>query len=178
VTRKDEGEEEGEEEEEKDEGKPSGGTSLLLEPMGNMGMPTYLKLSVGASQQSNLATIANTFSIITEVIKTTRSDDLPIDTLWDLQVGIHMVEFGCALLLFNWADLPNDIHPLASGSLARVKDTFSYCFRDAPTEVIIPPIPVIPVVTVPPSSTWELSVHLIELCRSRSPSQWPRVHHT
>jgi hypothetical protein len=81
VTHKDEGEEEGEEEEEDDEGEPSGGAPLLLEPMGNMGMPTHLKLSSGASQWSNLAAIADAFSVITEIIKTTRSDNLPIDTL-------------------------------------------------------------------------------------------------
>jgi hypothetical protein len=50
VTRKEGEEEEGEEEDDEDEGEPSGGAPLQLEPMGNMGMPTYLKLSAGASQ--------------------------------------------------------------------------------------------------------------------------------
>jgi hypothetical protein len=101
VTHKDEGEEEGEEEEEEDEGEPTGGAPLLLEPMGNMGMPMHLKLSAGASQQSNLATIADAFSVIMEIIKTTRSNDLPIETLRESQVRIHIMEFGHALLLSN-----------------------------------------------------------------------------
>jgi hypothetical protein len=85
--------------------------------MGNMGMPTHLKLSAGAFQQSNLAAITDAISVITEVIKTTRSDDLPIDTLQDSQVGICIAEFGRALSLYNWADLPNDVCPLTSGSI-------------------------------------------------------------
>jgi hypothetical protein len=81
VTCKDKGEEDGEEEEEDDKGEPSGGAPLSLEPMGDMGVPTHLKLSSGASQVSNLAAIADAFHTITEVIKSTRADDLPIDTL-------------------------------------------------------------------------------------------------
>jgi hypothetical protein len=100
VTQKDEGEKEGEEEEEEEEGESTEGVPLLLEPMGNMGMPTHLKLSAGASQQSNLAAIADTISVIMGVIKTTRSDDLPIDTLQDSQVGIHIVEFSHVLFFF------------------------------------------------------------------------------
>jgi hypothetical protein len=122
-----------EEEDEEEEGESSGGAPLHLEPMGNMGMPMHLKLSSGASQASNLATIADTFNTIMEIIKTTRSDDLPIETLQDSQVGVHIVEFGCALSLSNWADLPNDTCPLISGSFASVKDTLLYCFRGAPT---------------------------------------------
>jgi hypothetical protein len=81
VTRKGEKEEEGEEEDEKEEGEPSGGAPLPLEPMGDMGIPTLLKLLSGASQASNLAAIADAFNTITEVIKSTRADDLPITTL-------------------------------------------------------------------------------------------------
>jgi hypothetical protein len=163
VTYKDKGEEEGEEEEEDDKGELSGGAPLLLEPMGNMGMPTHLKLSAGASQRSNLGAIADTFSVITEIVKTTRSDDIHIDTLWDSQVGIRIAEFGRALLLSNWADLPNDTHSLTSGSIARVRDTFTYCFKGAPAEAIVPPTPVTLAAAVPPPSTRELSVHPMEL---------------
>jgi hypothetical protein len=59
--------------------------------------------------------------------------------------------------------LPNDIHPLTSGSVTRVKDTFSYCFRGAPAEAIVPPTPATPVAAVLPPSTQELLVHLMEL---------------
>jgi hypothetical protein len=100
VTHK--GEEEGEEEEdEEEEGESSGGAPLQLEPMGDMGMPTYLKLLPGASQASNLAAIADTFNTIMEIIKTTRSDNLPIDTLQGSQVGVHIAEFGHTLSLSN-----------------------------------------------------------------------------
>jgi hypothetical protein len=81
VTRKGEEEEDGEEEDEEEEGEPSGGVPLPLEPMGDMGVPTLLKLSSGASQVSNLAAIADAFNTITEVIKFTRADNLPITTL-------------------------------------------------------------------------------------------------
>jgi hypothetical protein len=114
------GEEEGEEEDDEEEGESAGGAPLQLEPMGDMGVPTYLKLSAGASQQSNLATIASALSTVTEILKSTNSEDLPIDILQDSQVGICLVEFGCVLSLSNWADLPNDIHPLASSSVTRV----------------------------------------------------------
>jgi hypothetical protein len=162
VTRK--GEEEGEEEEdEEEEGELSGSAPLPLEPIGDMSVPTHLKLSAGASQQSNLAAIADAIHTITEVIKTTKSDDFSIDTLRDSQVGIHLVEFSCALSLSNWADLPNDTHPLTSGSIARVSDTFSYCFRGAPAEAIVPPTPVTPAAAAPPPPTQELLVHPMEL---------------
>jgi hypothetical protein len=158
------GEEEGEEEEDKkEEGELSGGAPLQLEHIGDMGVPMHLKLSAGASQQSNLAAITDAISTIMEVIKTTRSDNLPIKTLQDSQVRIHLAELGCVLLLSNWADLPNDIRPLTSGSIARVKDTFSYCFKGAPTEAIIPPTPVALAAAAPPPSTQELSVHPMEL---------------
>jgi hypothetical protein len=49
VTCKGEEEEEGEEEDEEEEGESSGGAPLPLEPMGDMGAPTLLKLSPGAS---------------------------------------------------------------------------------------------------------------------------------
>jgi hypothetical protein len=163
VTHKEGEEEEGEEEDEEEEGESAGGVLLLLEPMGDMGMPTHLKLSAGASQQSNLAAIASVISIVTEILKTTNSEDLSIKTLWEAQIGICLAEFGRALLLSNWADLPNDIHPLASGSVTIVRDTFSYCFRGAPTEAIIPPTPVAPAVAAPPLSTWKTSVHPMEL---------------
>jgi hypothetical protein len=52
VTHKGE-EEKGEGEEDEEEGKSTGGVPLPLEPMGNMGVPTYLKLLSGASQVSN-----------------------------------------------------------------------------------------------------------------------------
>jgi hypothetical protein len=81
VTRKGEEEEDGEEEDEEEEGEPSGGVPLPLEPIGDMGVPTHLKLSPGASQVSNLAAIADTFNTITEIIKSTRADDLPPTTL-------------------------------------------------------------------------------------------------
>jgi hypothetical protein len=158
-----EGEEEGEEEEEEDEGESAGGAPLQLKPMGNMGAPIYLKLSAGASQQSNLAAIVSAISTVTEVLKTTNSDNLSIKTLWELQVRLCLAEFGCTLSLSSWAALPNDIHPLASGSVTIVKNTFFYYFRGVPLEAIVPPIPVASVVAVPPPSTQELLVHLMEL---------------
>jgi hypothetical protein len=94
-----EGEEEGEEDDDDDEGESAGGIPLQLEPMGNMGMPTYLKLSARAFQQSNLAAITSALSIVTEILKSTNSEDLPIDILRDSQVGICLVEFGYALSL-------------------------------------------------------------------------------
>jgi hypothetical protein len=81
VTCKEKEEEDGKEEEEEEEGELSGGIPLPLEPMGDMGMPTHLKLLPGASQASNLAAIADAFHTITEVIKSTRTDDLPLITL-------------------------------------------------------------------------------------------------
>jgi hypothetical protein len=71
VTHKGEEEGEGEEEEKEEEGESSGGAPLPLEPMGNMSVPTHLKLSSGASQASNLAAIVDAFHTITEVIKST-----------------------------------------------------------------------------------------------------------
>jgi hypothetical protein len=68
-------------EEEEEEGESSGGVPLPLEPMGDMGVPTHLKLSFRASQASNLAAIADAFHTIMEVIKTTRADNLPLITL-------------------------------------------------------------------------------------------------
>jgi hypothetical protein len=163
VTRKGKEEEEGEEEKEEEEGELPGGVPLLLEPMGDMGVPTHLKLSSGASQASNLAAIADVFHTITEVIKSTRADDLPITTLRDSQVGLRMAEFGHVLSLSNWADLPNDSRPLSGSSFARVSDTFSYCFKGAPIEAIIPPTPVTQTAAAPPPPIWEPSVHLMEL---------------
>jgi hypothetical protein len=164
VTRKGEEEEDGEEEDEEEEGESSGGAPLPLEPMGDMGVPTLLKLSSGASQASNLAAIMDTFHTITEVIKSTRADDLPITTLQDSQVGLCIAEFGRALSLSNWADLPNDSHPLSGGLFARVSDTFSYCFKDAPVEAIVPPTPVAQTAAAaPPPPIRELSVHPMEL---------------
>jgi hypothetical protein len=74
-----------------------------------------------------------------------------------------MVEFGRTLSLSNWADLPNDSRPLAGGSFARVSDTFSYCFKGAPVEAIVPPTPVAQAAAAPPPSTQELLVHPMEL---------------
>jgi hypothetical protein len=118
--------------------------------MGNMGMATYLKLSAGASQQSNLAAIMSALSTVTDVLKTTNSEDLHIETLWESEIGICFAELGHALSLSSWANLLNDICPLASGLITTVKDTFSYCFRGAPTKAIVPPTPVAPMAAVPP----------------------------
>jgi hypothetical protein len=81
VTRKGEEAEDGEEEEEEEEGESSGGVPLPLEPIGDIGMPMHLKLSSGASQMSNLAAIMDAFQTIMEIIKSTRTDDLPLTTL-------------------------------------------------------------------------------------------------
>jgi hypothetical protein len=74
-----------------------------------------------------------------------------------------MVKFSRALSLSYWADLPNDTHPLISRSFASVKDIFSYCFRGAPSEAIVPPTPAALVAAVPPPPNWELLVHPMEL---------------
>jgi hypothetical protein len=175
VTCKGEEEEEGEKEDEEEEGEPSGGVPLPLEPMGDMGMLIHLKLSSGASQASNLATIADAFNTITEVIKSTRADDLPITTLRDLQIGLRIAEFGRTFSLSNWVDLPNDSCPLSGGSFARVSNTFSYCFKGAPIEAIIPPTPVAQTAAaVPLPPIREHSVHPMELDQNL-PADGPEV---
>jgi hypothetical protein len=113
---------------------------------------------------ANMATIAGAISTITTVLRYESARSIPLSVLEKTQIGLHLADLGCALLLSQWADLPNEISPPGSSAITTVKDTFFYCFKVAPLEAIIPPTPAAPqAVIVPSSSTQELSVYPMEL---------------
>jgi hypothetical protein len=92
-------EEEGGEEEDEDEEEEQlpGGGAPPLEPMGNMGMPTYLKLSEGALHSTNMAAIAGAINTITTVLRHESTRNIPLSVLEESQIGLHLVDLGCAL---------------------------------------------------------------------------------
>jgi hypothetical protein len=164
VSHREKGEEEGEDEEEKDEDALTGEGAPRLKPMDNMGIPTYLKLSGEASHLSNMAAIAGAISTITTVLRHESVRNVPSSVLEETQIGPHLMDLGCALLLSTWANLPNEISPRGSSAITTVEDTFFYCFKGAPLEAVIPPTPAVPVTAaVHSSSTRELLVHPMEL---------------
>jgi hypothetical protein len=163
VARKGEGEEGGEEEEDEEEEQLPGEGAPPLEPMGNMGMLTYLKLSEGVSHSTNMAAITGAINTITTDLRHKSARNIPLSVLEESQIGPHLADLGCALSLSQWADLPNKISPSGSRSITTVKDTF-YCFKGAPLEAIVSPTPVVPqAAAAPSSSAQELSVHLMDL---------------
>jgi hypothetical protein len=103
---------EGEKEKGEEEGEGSSkedGEALTLEPMEDFGVPTRLRLTGKATPQNNMATISDALSIISNIIRTTGPGDVDSLVFTTVKLDPRLAEFGRALSVSSWADLPNDL---------------------------------------------------------------------